>query len=169
MKGLYVPVTFRFILQHTLKITKARKTEELGLKSDYLQGKQLKHRMWFPLSRLHSVIRFSRLPLAHGPPSPSCPGDPKVSVMGELLLWFAHWVQDARHKKYQPLLLLMLGDSHDRLKRVWGWEGRTKGCFHCYVQNSLACVRRSALQPSRFLCIFLCNGQSGKKKKQMTY
>lgn len=118
-----------------------------------------KHRMWFPFSRLDSVIRFSWLPLVHGSPS-SCPGDPNVSLMGVLLLWFAHWVQDARHKKLQPLLLLMLGDSHDRLKRVWGWEGRSEGCFLCYVPNSLACMRRSAPQSSRFLRIFVCRGQS---------
>lgn len=78
-----------------------------------------------PLSRLASLIWFSRLPaeserwptslrFLHG----RC--DMRVSLMRTLILRFAQSVQDAVHKKPQPLGRLMLGDSHDRLGECGG-------------------------------------------------
>lgn len=40
--------------------------------------------------------------------------------MDTLILWLSGSVQDAIHQEFQPLHLLMLGDSHDRLKDCGG-------------------------------------------------
>lgn len=59
--------------------------------------------------------------LAHVPPFSPWPCDMRASFMATLILRFARSMQDAVHKKLQPLGSLMLGDSHDRL---WGVGGK---------------------------------------------
>lgn len=58
--------------------------------------------------------------LAHVPPVSSWHSDMRVSLMRTLILQFAQSVQDAVHKKLQPLGPLMLGDSHDSLRHCGG-------------------------------------------------
>lgn len=88
-----------------------------------------------PFSRTTSALQISsadlilkaywgKRALAHIPPVFSWHCDMRVSLMSTLILRFTRSVQDALHKKIQPLGPLMLGDSHDR---------------HCGGRSSLLC------------------------------
>lgn len=78
---------------------------------------------------------MEKLLLAHVPPSPSWSYDMRVSLMGILILQFARSVQDATHKKLQPLDSLMLGDSRDRLRDC----GREKAGARSFVNSQVLC------------------------------
>lgn len=54
--------------------------------------------------------------------------------MGTFILRFAQSVQDAVHKKLQPLGSLMLGDNHDGLRDCGGGRDEARGPSFVYPQ-----------------------------------